>query len=77
MKLQSANDWLAFLKAQRIRWVVRSPNYPRAISAPLEQLQARGQLVPIAQSEITDFQGLRISEDRQRMPIVILELRDN
>jgi len=77
IKLQSANDWLAFLKAQRIRWVVRSPNYPRAISAPLEQLQARGQLVPIAQAEITDFQGLRISEDRQRMPIVILELRDN
>jgi hypothetical protein len=77
MKLQSANDWLTFLKAERIRWVVRSPNFPPAIAAPLEQLQARGQLVPIAQAEITDFQGLRISEDRQQMPIVVLELRDN
>ena len=76
MKLQSANDWLAFLKAQRIRWVVRSPNFPAAIAAPLEQLQARGQLVPIARGEITDFRGLRILEDREQMPILILEVRD-
>ncbi len=76
MKLQTANDWLAFLRAHRIRWVVRSPNYPPAISASLEQLQARGKLVPIARAEITDFRGLRISEDRQLVPVLILEVRD-
>ena len=76
MKLQTADDWLAFLRARHIRWVVRSPNYPPAISAPLEQLQARGQLVPVAQAEITDFRGLRISEDRQLMPVIVLEVRD-
>jgi hypothetical protein len=76
MKLQTADDWLAFLRARHIRWVVRSPNYPPAISAPLEQLQARGHLVPVAQAEITDFRGLRISEDRQLMPVIVLEVRD-
>ncbi|HKB97156.1 MAG TPA: DUF1420 family protein [Terriglobales bacterium] len=76
MKLQTANDWRAFMRAERIRWVVRSPNFPPAISAPLAQLEARGQLVPIARAEITDFRGLRISEDRQRIPILILEVRD-
>jgi uncharacterized protein DUF1420 len=75
-KLQTADDWRAFLRAQRIRWVVCSPDYPPAISGPLRRLQAGGQLVPSARAEITDFQGLRITENRQLMPVLILEVRN-
>jgi hypothetical protein len=75
-KLQTPDDWRAFLRAQRIRWVVRSPSYPAAISSALEQLEMRGQLVPIAQAEVTDFRGLRILEDKQRIPVLIFEVKD-
>ncbi len=76
-KLQTPDQWRAFLRIQRIRWVIRSPDYPRSIAAPLMQLEAQGQLVPIAHAEILEFRGLRISQDRQLIPILVLEVRDN
>jgi uncharacterized membrane protein YhaH (DUF805 family) len=75
-RLQTPQDWQAFLHAQAIHWIVRSPDYPPAIVAPLRQLEAQGRLVPIARSEISDFRGLRILGDRQSQPIVVLEVRE-
>jgi hypothetical protein len=73
--LQTPQDWRRFLQAQNIRWVVRSPDYPPAIAAPLSALEAQGQLVPIARSEVSDFRGLRILGNRQAEAIVVLEVK--
>jgi hypothetical protein len=75
-RVRTPEEWQVFLHAQGIRWIVRSPDYPPAIAAPLRQLEAQGQLVPIARSEISDFRGLRILGDRQLLPIVVLEVKD-
>ncbi len=75
-RLRTPDEWQAFLHAQGIHWIVRSPDYPPAIAAPLCQLEALGRLVPIARSEISDFRGLRILGDRQSLPIVVLEVRE-
>ena len=75
-KLQTPQEWLALFRSQDIRWVVRSPEYPAAIASPLWQLEAQGKLLPVAQTEIADFQGNRISGERQTVPAVILQVTE-
>ncbi|MGB2642883.1 MAG: hypothetical protein WBG02_12100 [Candidatus Acidiferrum sp.] len=59
-RLRTAEDWRQFLQKENIGWVLRAPEYPEAIAKPLEELQAEGELVPVAQKEVTDFAGNRI-----------------
>ncbi len=73
-KLQTPEEWRAFFQAQGVRWVVRSPEYPRAITMPLIQLENQGQLSPIAQTEVFDFQDARIYGRRQAVAITILQV---
>jgi hypothetical protein len=75
-RLRTSQEWQVFLLAHGIRWIVRSPDYPPAIADPLRELEAQGQLVPIARSEVSDFRGLRILGDRQSLLIVVLEVRE-
>jgi hypothetical protein len=75
-KLQTPQDWQVFLHVQGVRWIVRSPDYPPAIAAPLQELEAQGKLVPVARSEVSDFRGLRILGDRQAQEIVVLEIKE-
>jgi hypothetical protein len=72
--LQTPEEWLALFHAQSIRWVVRSPNYPVAVAAPLFQLEASGKLLPIARTEVADFQGMKITGQRQIVPVTILRV---
>jgi hypothetical protein len=75
-KLQTPQEWLALFRAQDIHWVVRSPEYPASIAAPLHQLEAQGRLLPVAQTEISDFRGMRISGERQAVRTVILRVAE-
>jgi hypothetical protein len=75
-KFQTTEEWQVFFRKQNVRWVVRSEEYPQAIAVPLEQLEEKGTLLPIAQAEVSDFKGIRISEERQRVPITILEVKE-
>ena len=75
-KLQTPEDWEALFRKEDIRWVVRSPKYPPMIAAPLEELEKRGELVPIARTDVSDFQGLRIAGRRQEISVVILQVRE-
>ncbi len=75
-RLQTAEEWRRMFREMGIRWVVRSPEYPVAIAGPLRALETRGKLVPIARAEVSDFQGMRISEDRQSRLVVILKVRE-
>jgi hypothetical protein len=72
--LQTPEEWLALFHAKSIRWVVRSPNYPVAVAAPLFQLEASGKLLPIARTEVADFQGMKITGQRQIVPVTILRV---
>jgi hypothetical protein len=73
-KFQNPNDWLELFREQNIRWVVRSPVYPPEIAAPLTGLEMAGKLSPIAQTSVPDFEGLRISERRGMVPIVVFKV---
>jgi hypothetical protein len=73
-RLRTPEQWQEFFRGNGIHWVVRSPRYPEAIAAPLETLEARGTLVPIARSEVSDFQGMRISGQRGTRSIVVLKI---
>ena len=75
-KLQTPEDWEALFHKEGIRWVVRSPEYPPMIAAPLDELEKRGKLLPIAQMHVSDFQGLRIAGQRQVVPVVILQVKE-
>lgn len=72
----SAQTWQAFFRAENIRWVVRAPDYPPAIAAPLLQLERDGWLIPIASEDVSDVQGLRILDDRRTTAVVILRVKD-
>jgi hypothetical protein len=74
-KFQTPEAWETFFKNEGIRWVVRSPQYPRVIATPLQELEDDGELVPVAQTEIADFHGFRILDERQSVPVVILRVK--
>ena len=74
-KFQTAEEWQAFFQEQNVHWVVRSPDFPAKIAPALQELEAEGKLIPIAQTEVFDFSGLRLQEDRKSIPIVVFEVR--
>lgn len=74
-KFQTAEEWKALFQREGIHWVVRSPKYPATIAGPLQALEDAGELVPVAQTEIADFHGFRIAGERERVPVVILEIK--
>ncbi len=76
-KLRSPEAWLAFFRQEHIRWVVRSPEYPEAISGPLHQLQNSGKLAPVAESQTTDFTGKRMEGVKRSDSTVLLRVQDD
>jgi hypothetical protein len=74
-QLQTAEGWRRLLREQGIRWVVRAPEYPAEIASPLLELEAERQLEPIAETTVHDFQGMRISGNRQSLLLIILEVK--
>jgi hypothetical protein len=73
-QLQTPQEWKAFLEKEGICYVVRSPNYPKALAAPLNEMEIAGDLVPIARADVINFQGKRIDENRIVVPVVILKV---
>jgi hypothetical protein len=76
VRLGTAEAWRAFLQQNKIRWVVRAPDYPEVIAAPLRQLETEGKLVPYAQGEVSDFVGMRLQGVQVLVPITILRVND-
>jgi hypothetical protein len=74
-RLRTPRDWGAFIQQEGIAFVVRSPNYPPAIAAPLTEMEARGDLAPVAQLFVQDFQGKRIEGSRVEIPVIILKVK--
>jgi len=74
-KLRNDEAWGELFQREGIRWVVRTPQYPAAIRGPFEQMEADGELVPIATAEVEDFAGNRLRGVREKVSVVILEVR--
>jgi hypothetical protein len=72
--LRTSRDWKEFFENQGIGYVVRSPNYPRAIEAPLIDMEKSGDLTPFKEVEVQDFRGKRIDQDRNTIQVVILKV---
>jgi hypothetical protein len=74
-RLRTRRDWEVFFRQEGIAFVARSPSYPAAIDTPLTEMEAKGDLVPVAQVVIQDFQGKRIQGKRVEFPVVILRVK--
>jgi hypothetical protein len=72
--MQSRGDWRAFFKKKSIGYVVRSPEYPKAIAAPLEEMERTGELTVIERTDVQTFQGKRVDQVRVTTPVVILKV---
>ena len=64
-----------FLTKNDIGYVVRSTEYPSGIREPLEAMEKNGELIPVAQIDVQNFQGMRLSQDLVAAPVVIFRVR--
>ena len=74
-RLQTPQEWRTFLEKRNIGYVVRSPNYPNVIKAPLNEMEKAGDLIPFAAADVRSFQGKRIDQNRIAVSVVILKVR--
>jgi len=75
-RLATPEAWREFFRRNRIRWVVRSPEYPKELTESLEQLERNGELTPIARQDVTTFQGMRILGIRKTLTAIIFQVND-
>jgi len=73
-KLQTREAWMRLFRSQNISWIVRAPEYPPIISAPLRELEASGTFTPVAEGRVSNFRGMRISGVREEQDIVIFRI---
>jgi len=73
-RLQTPAQWREFLTARGIAYVARGVSYPPAIAAPLAELEKRGELVPVAQRQVGNLQGMRVEQVRNTAPVVLLKV---
>jgi hypothetical protein len=73
--LRTPEDWEGFFQKEGITFVARTPHYPEAIEAPLTEMEAKGELVPVTQSVVQDFQGMRITGKRAEIPVIVLRVK--
>jgi hypothetical protein len=66
---------LAFLKAQGIAWVVKSPEYPEPLAKVFEECEDEGVLVPEARTETETLSGSsRVYNLRLKVPVVLMRV---
>jgi 4-amino-4-deoxy-L-arabinose transferase-like glycosyltransferase len=75
-KLQSSAQWEEFFQKEKIRWVVKAPQYPKALTESLQKLEGEGLLVVVAKGEVEDFSGNRIRGIRDRVWVEVLQVRE-
>jgi hypothetical protein len=73
--LRTRQQWKAFLVQERIRYVVKSPDYPSVIAGALEDMEKNGDLVPFAETAVQNISGMRIKGDRVPTHVVIFRVK--
>ena len=75
-RLRTPQEWKLFFRRYGISFVVRSPEYPEAVAKSLSEMEETGQLTPVGEAVVQDFQGMRIQEQRVAVPVVVLRVKD-
>ena len=73
-RLKTADDWMAFFRKNEVGYVVRSPDYPASIRLPLEEMERSRELIPVSKRDVQNFQGMRLTQNRVTVPLVILQV---
>ena len=73
-RLQTQEEWGQFLETKNVGYVVRSPENPAEIERPLVEMEKSGYLVPYAEAEVRNLEGMRINQKRVTEPVVILRV---
>jgi Dolichyl-phosphate-mannose-protein mannosyltransferase len=76
LRFQTDDEWRTLFRDEHIGWVVRAPEFPAPIAQPLNRLEAEGSLVPVAESDASDFANMRITGQRQLTRIVVLRVKE-
>jgi hypothetical protein len=74
--LRTRQQWKAFLSREKIRYVVKSPNYPSTFAEALEEMEKNGDLVPLAETVVQNISGMRIKGDRVPTHVLIFRVSD-
>ncbi|MGH9775196.1 MAG: glycosyltransferase family 39 protein [Candidatus Acidiferrales bacterium] len=75
-RLDRPEVMLSFLRDQNIRWVVKSPDYPEPLSYAFLGLESAGILHPVARTEVSEFEGFRMSGQKRNILLTILEVSE-
>ena len=68
---------LAHLRKMNVRWVVKAPDYPAALEPAFSNLEAGGELVPIASTDVENLTGTgRIYGQHLKIHVVLLKVRE-
>ncbi|MGA8407173.1 MAG: glycosyltransferase family 39 protein [Candidatus Acidiferrales bacterium] len=68
---------LAHLHEMNVRWVVKSPDYPKVLATAFNELEREGRLVEIASTDVENLTGTgRVYGQRQKIRVVLLEVRE-
>lgn len=73
--LLTPQSWRDFLVKREVGYIVRSPDYPEEIAAPLNELEKTGDWVPYAKADVQNFQGKHLEQNRIPVPLVILKVK--
>src|SRR5262249_46394705 len=69
--LQTTQAWLDFFRRQRIRWVVKTGDYPIGFATSLARMERDGVLKSCASGTVENIQGFRMNGSRVSEPITI------
>jgi hypothetical protein len=74
-QLQTIYQWREFFRKKNIGFVVRSPSYPPEIAASLSAMETTGDLVPIAQAQVSNLQKNGTEFIHEPIKVVIFEVK--
>jgi hypothetical protein len=69
------DSMLEWLRKNDVRWILKSPEYPDAVSEALQQLETRGILQQAASTQVENFMGWRVDGEKIKEAVSILEVR--
>ena len=76
-KIGEANELFRVLRAERVKWIVKTPGYPTALADAFNKLEAEKRLVPIAASDLQTLTGKsRIYGQRVPVRVTILKVTE-
>jgi hypothetical protein len=73
-RLGSSQALLQFLRRQNVRWVVKSPDYPKPLAPAFQALEDEGKLLPRFSEEASTYTHFRIYGEKVPVHLVVLEL---